>query len=442
MTATILERHTRTITSAPPSFWESLPILQQIQQHARSRLVSPWAVLGVVLTRIVATVAPEVVLPPIIGGPASLNLFVALVAKSGVGKGGAESAGREYCQWHMPIRFSEMNLGSGEGIATAFGHTVKNPDDGSSQFEQHTDSVLFSVPEIDTFLALSGRAGSTISSEMRKLWSGESLGFNNRSAERSAVVPAHHYRASMLIGVQPERSGALLDEEAGGLPQRMLWLSASDPAIPDIAPDTVPPMFEWQPPTVEANEHGKRVLTVCYEARDEIERNHRARNRGEGDALDGHSLLTRLKVAAALNLLAQAPVPGVSADDWRLAGLVMEESARVRQSCVDTLRDTARASNLARALARGEADVETDVRAADVSIAKVKARVLSIIGAAPVAKGRVQAGLSKRLREYLDAALYELEDDGKISIREEVYRGQETYQISLNPLSAGETTNA
>ena len=48
--------------------------------------------LGSVLVRLIAAVPPDTVLPPIIGGHASLNLFTAVVDHSGGGKGGAEAA--------------------------------------------------------------------------------------------------------------------------------------------------------------------------------------------------------------------------------------------------------------------------------------------------------------------------------------------------------------
>ncbi|MHA3723468.1 DUF3987 domain-containing protein [Leucobacter sp. HY1910] len=440
MTSQTMERVNAAPSYGPHEFWDALPVLAQIRQHARARLVSPWATLGVVLARVVTTIAPEVVLPPIVGGYASLNLFVALVAPSGMGKGGAEAAGREFCAWHQPLRFSEITIGSGEGIATAYGHTAKH-EDGSAAFEQHTDAALFSVPEVDTFLAVAGRSGSTLSSELRKLWSGETLGFNNRSSERSVIVPAHHYRAALLMGVQPERSGALLgDESAGGLPQRILWLSAADPDMPDYAPDSVPALQAWKPPTLPANEHGKQVLNVCHEVRQVVMDNHRARHRGEGDALDGHALLTRLKVAAALNMLAQSPVPGVNSDDWHLAGYVMDESSRVRQSCLDALRGAAHAANMARALARGDAEIETDVRAADVATAKAKERILLHVGAAPIGASAVRKKLSPKLRDYFDAALEELEQEGVVTVAEVEYQGQKGLRITLNASRGDEIT--
>ncbi len=70
-------------------FWQERPVLEHLLTFARARMVSPWALLGVSLVRILAVVPPHVVLPALIGSHASLNTYVALVGPSGGGKGAA-----------------------------------------------------------------------------------------------------------------------------------------------------------------------------------------------------------------------------------------------------------------------------------------------------------------------------------------------------------------
>src|SRR4029077_20878232 len=60
-------------------FWSARPELCAVRDAARSRLVSPWATLGAVMALVCSQVGPHVVLPPIVGGDATLNTFVALV---------------------------------------------------------------------------------------------------------------------------------------------------------------------------------------------------------------------------------------------------------------------------------------------------------------------------------------------------------------------------
>ena len=61
-------------------FWNSRESLRQIRDYAVSRFVSPYAVLSVVLCRIIVATPPYVVLPPVIGADCgSLNFGVVIV---------------------------------------------------------------------------------------------------------------------------------------------------------------------------------------------------------------------------------------------------------------------------------------------------------------------------------------------------------------------------
>ena len=134
-------------------FWDATAALTHIRDFAYSRMTSPWAVLGVVLLRVLATVPPNVVLPPLIGDNGSLNLFVAVVGSSGVGKGSAESAATKAV--HLPDIYTAP-VGSGEGIAHQYAHRE------TGKVVRDRDSVLFTVSEVDTLTALGQRTGSTL----------------------------------------------------------------------------------------------------------------------------------------------------------------------------------------------------------------------------------------------------------------------------------------
>jgi hypothetical protein len=70
-------------------FWTTTLVLKDLRQFARSRWVPPYSMLGCVLARVATTIPPEVVLPPLRVGFASLNFFVALVGSSGATKSGS-----------------------------------------------------------------------------------------------------------------------------------------------------------------------------------------------------------------------------------------------------------------------------------------------------------------------------------------------------------------
>ncbi len=159
---------------------------------------------------------------------------------------------------------------------------------------------------------------------------GERLGHCFVDAEE----PVDHrrgYQASPVVGVQPERADVLLDDTAGGTPQRFVWLPTTYPHQ-DERPSE-PPVLCWQLPSMDTS--GTYSLPICLAAAQEIDAAHLRRARGEGDPLDGHMLLTREKVAAALGLL-QGHVEIVE-EDWQLAGVVMDVSATTRAGVVVTL---------------------------------------------------------------------------------------------------------
>lgn len=85
--------------------------LRKVHEWARARYMSPWAVLFGVLLRVAASVPPEVQLPPVVGGRASLNLLCAFVGSSGTGKG--NSAKVAALAW--PVEILTRPLGSGQG---------------------------------------------------------------------------------------------------------------------------------------------------------------------------------------------------------------------------------------------------------------------------------------------------------------------------------------
>ncbi|WP_261570334.1 DnaB-like helicase N-terminal domain-containing protein [Frankia gtarii] len=408
------------------TFWSARPCLAHARDFARARMASPWAVLGVALVRVLSQVPPEYVLPAIIGSHASLNLFLAVVAPSGGGKGAAMGAARD------AYDVGDVNVwpvGTGEGLVK----TYVRYDKDAEEIVQDETSAVIEIHEVDQLGAVKGRTGATILSVLRSGWVGEEIGFNNADATRRLKVAPHAYRLGLVVGVQPGRADVLLNEAeaeaAGGTPQRFVWLPGTDPAMPDEMP-AEPKLWEWDlpgwPDDVEFHPGGLRVLDVCAEAVATIREAHRRRQRGDAEALDGHALLCRLKLAAALGLLDGHA--RVTAQDWRLAGTLMDVSDRTRQSAVDTLRRAAAERNRARA----EADAERAVIVADrTDDAKVKSACKAIMRQL----GKVNPGgwashsdlrtAVKRHRDYFEDAVDRLVDAGQVDAEITTYQGQQ-----------------
>ncbi|BBX56963.1 hypothetical protein MSHO_23080 [Mycobacterium shottsii] len=194
------------------AFWAARPALQHALTLARARGVGPWATLGNVLNRAAATIPCEVKLPGIVGDRMSCNLFVALIGPSGAGKGASEAAAAAGFTFGGPI-VQTVLLGSGEGVARTFRPVGTKPDSPNP-----VTTAIFSAAEIDTLAAIASRQGSTLSAELRKVYSGEQLGFGNAGKDTRNIVAAGSYRACLTIGLQPLRSHALLGAADGGLP--------------------------------------------------------------------------------------------------------------------------------------------------------------------------------------------------------------------------------
>jgi hypothetical protein len=184
-----------------------------------------------------------VCLPPIVGGKASLNMFVGLVGPSGSGKGAAEAVAADALDVGYIV---SHNVGSGEGIAHGYKHRVK----GELEWNDDDHAVLFSVPEIDSLAAQGDRKGATLMPQLRSGWTGEQLGFGYADPTKRIIVEAHQYRLCLVAGIQPARAACLLDDADGGTPQRFLWLPATDPDAPDVAP-AEPPDDLVAPPSAQ-----------------------------------------------------------------------------------------------------------------------------------------------------------------------------------------------
>ena len=394
-------------------FWNATDVLKHIRDFARARRVSPWAVLGVELARVVCTVAPTVQIPPYIGGRASLNLFVGLIGPSGKGKGGPERAARD------AIRMDGIYTsgpGSGEGVNHLFAHYDKDlaksrEDRNGTVFDR--ESVYFSVPEVDTLASLANRNGSTLLSHLCKVFSGESLTFGYVDRTKHLIIPEHSYRLGMVVGIQTGRAGALLDATDGGVPQRFVWLPSGDPDIPDVRPEEPPPLDylapAWSPLAVSE-------IRLPPEAAAVIDRNRVATMRGEGadSALDGHLGLCRIKVAAALALLHRCRE--ITWQHWELSGVVMEVSQETRSGVEAELARKAERQNRARGRAEGARAVEAEEVKEEAAIRRVAQATLRKLKNLDGEATKTDARPHARDRTYYDPALERLEGTGQIEI--------------------------
>lgn len=399
-------------------FFDATPELSTIHGWARARYAAPWAVFGAVLLRVAASVGPHVQLPGLIGGRASLNLLCAFVSPSGGGKGISDKVAR--LAWPAPI--IERPIGSGEGIAATFMPPKKEGQEAIS-------AAIFNVPEIDTLAGLASRQGSILLAQLKSMAMGELLGQSNASDATTRIIPAHTYRCCLSVGAQPGHTGVIFDDTTGGTPQRFLWFPTTDPDMPaDRAADPDPlntSLPIWKPGpdgVVEVGYGPDEIAQTVIDA-------HLARQRGDADALDGHALLTRCKVAAVLAITHHRSV--VSELDWKLSEAVMAVSDRTREWLLEAARLAARAKVRDRAISRAAFDEIIDERHGTT----VRNRILRLLTSGPMPRGELRRAMGKQhYREAFDAVLPHLEKICQII----TVPGEKALHYALNPEFTGE----
>lgn len=354
----------RPATNLPADFWSARPTLGAIRTTAHARGVAPDALVGAVLARLAALVPPTLRLPPIVGTAAPLNYCAALIGPPGAGKSQAAAVAAEV----VPITADDVAavpMGSGEGIVDAYLGTVTEVDDAGKNVKvrrQVRRGLLVLLDEGQALAELGGRRGATLLPTIRSAWSGAELGQANADPDRRRQVPAGEYALGLLAGFQPEKAVALLDDAEGGTPQRFAWFCSVDPSAPDEAPEPPAPP-RWAAPRHRAGE----PMLVAPEIAAEVRGRHLARLRGEVVVaeLDAHRDLVRLKTAGLLALLDSRTA--ITAEDWRLAGMVLDTSDRVRATVqwagADRARQAERRAIERQVVRAAEVDLDADRRA-------------------------------------------------------------------------------
>lgn len=385
----------------PDEFWNARPFLQHIRQAAHSRTVCADSVLLVAMIRYATLIPPTTTLPPVVASRASLNTFGAIVSQSGGGKSTSVDVGSEL----VPITYTDivdnMPPGSGEGLIELYLEMVDDvhPDTGKKvKVKRQTKRAAFVfVDEGQSLIAMGERSGSTVLQTLRSAWSGQVLGQSNAAQETNRRLAPHRYRMGLVMGFQLRYAADIIADAEGGTPQRFLFVSATDPAIPEDAPDWPGALPLHLPDVI----HTGVDYTIDDDVAAEIRKRHHMKATGKytPDELDGHADLVRMKVAAVF-----AGMDGgrqhIGADDWWLAGLFMTTSRAVRAWAIEVARYKAAkdAEGKVAAAANREAQVADTLESrALVSGAKSIARKVHK-SSQPVGKGDLHAAVASKHR--------------------------------------------
>lgn len=318
----------------PDNFWQTRPELNHIRQAAHNRLVSADATLIATLARAVTLVPPSHVLPAIVGGQVSLNLFTSILDPSGGGKSAAKSVATLLVPIHRKHIVDPILPSSGEGLIEAFmGNEDVIGDDGKKRKErrQIMTAGYAWIDEGQSLLAQSDRSGSIVMETIRSAWMGGDLGQHNATEERKRWLREHRYRLCMTVGFQLTYAAQLIADGEGGTPQRFTFALGTDP--------TVNPNHDWPGPlNLEQWTSTTSHLTdidVHPDITTGIRDRRLARSQGRliVDPLDTHADLRKLKLAAALAILAGRD--DINLEDWELATEIDNTSCAVRTMAVE-----------------------------------------------------------------------------------------------------------
>lgn len=394
----------------PASFYDERPELAHIRQAAYSAARSADAVLGATLTRVAALIPPSLKLPAPVARHGSLDVVAALIANAGDGKSTAVDVSTDLIPIEDPA-VSVQPLGSGEGIVEAyFDFVTEDGEDGKKRKvkRQVYRGLLFELDEGQALQEMGSRKGSILMPTIRSAWSGGRLGQANASGDTKRHLKPKTYRFALIAGFQTEKATALLDDAAGGTPQRFLYFDAGDPLIPDEAPPWPGPL-NWRLPL-----HQPGPMGLDADVASEIRTRSLARTRREVviDPLDAHRDQSRLKASGLLAVLAGRI--DITAADWRLAGQVLDASDRVRTGIITAAQYRARMAedaSSARAARRAAHLDDSEASRAIVSMAKAIARHVHRAGCADGCTRscvtRATAGKHRKLVATIDEPIAE-----------------------------------
>jgi hypothetical protein len=368
-------------TQLPEEFWNARDDLRHIRQAAHSRGRSAEAVLGAVLCRVAADTQHWLKIPPLVGSRAGLSFIAALGGGSGDGKSSAKSIAMElYLPRLIEASCDDLPAGSGEGfLDTMLDEVTEEDADGNKTkvMRQHRHNVFFYIDEGEILAKQANRSGSnTILPNMRSMFSDTVLGTTNtKTGGRNRRIKAGQYCIGVLLGIQPEKAAPLFGDTGGGTPQRFCWFDAGTPApAPGNRPEWPGPLPLGPLKPLRSAADGWAWIGIPDEVRAEITWNDHNRRGKNGDPLDKHRDLVRLKVAALLAVLDSRVA--VHPLDWSLAGMVLDASDAARADLIAEMRKAEARENRARGKAEGVRRTAADEVVDEAIRKRVAARVV------------------------------------------------------------------
>ncbi|MDM2175477.1 hypothetical protein PP404_25080 [Mycobacteroides abscessus] len=369
-------------------FWSKRPYLARIKEFMNYRGISEWAGLGAVLAYVGQTIPPQVVLPPVVGRIASLNMFWGLAGPPGATKTSAMDAGEEIVEIHN-FEPHKSKIGTGEGIPKLYGdvHIGRKGKDENTNRSGHTTPGVKEIPpglyfyrnralqtatDIATLYAQMTRSGATLLGEMLSAFDGSQLGHAIAGPNR-VPLGRHQYRWGFIVGIQYAQAQKLLAMDDSGFLQRLLVMPALFTDRIDYTRKVSQEPIQFTPPhyvgrgeqahdpqedreiltggtllhlpdmSKDAPKDKLRPIALPRVVVDDTREFDLLKRRGKIDPVDHHCNILRLKLAAHL-MWFDGREDKMREEDWELAGHIIEH---VHKPTRELMREGARAASTA-----------------------------------------------------------------------------------------------
>ena len=398
----------------PPEFWDTRESLRRIRDAALAQRAAPDAALICVLARLSSRIPPGVRVSTGIMQPLPLNLFAALVCRTGKGKTSALSASaaiaefdldwpmdpfkeREKADEEVPVRWAqgddfprEGKVRTGEGIAEMFyGKARRTNPITNKEFTERgrvRTNALMTTDEGAGLIKHVLDDKSIVGETLREAWSGSAIGQSNADADKYRYVPAGEYALGMIVGLHLSSLADLLSTEQLelGTPQRFLcaW---SRPDRRVVTPERLSAPTEHDAVRITVPKKG---LRLCQELRETVDAVHTAAwlsdDDGTEDSIESQRVAMIARTAALLAILDSRTDADetaqliVTAQDWQLAETMFEASCAITRLAVEDRRaKNARRKRAERDTALAESIEDEDTRA--TSEGRAAARIVNYL---------------------------------------------------------------
>lgn len=197
---------------------DTTPGLKRAWDYAESEGVFMHGLVGALLPRIMASVPPNVVLPPRNGlrthkvKGQGLNQYGVIVAPSSAGKGETDNA----AEAAIPLQLGVATTTN--GTSEHWSKLLRGRKDGADYIK--TTSLLAQVDELDTFNAYLTRPDSKMPGWIASTWMNGYGGQGTSDEKNAAVLPKHGSRIGLLVNGQPGKMDVLAAMSAMGVGPR------------------------------------------------------------------------------------------------------------------------------------------------------------------------------------------------------------------------------